>query len=93
MFCVIIFLDSFFARIQLAINMQGAWHTWFKHGENFSLAVVLFGHNLFRGTQREYNSKPHKHSIVERILEFSVDIGIFLSPNKFSAVWISLLKV
>ena len=88
MFCVIIFLDSFFARIQLAINM-GAWHTWFKHGENFSLAAFLFGHNLFRGTQRKYNSKPHKHSIVERILEFSVDIGIFLAPKNFSSVRIS----
>ena len=24
----------------------------------------------FRGTQREYSSKPHKHSIVERTLVF-----------------------
>ena len=26
--------------------------------------------SLFRGTQREYSSKPHKHSIVERTLVF-----------------------
>ena len=32
-----------------------------------------------RGTQREYSSKPLKHSLVERIL----DIGIFLSPKNF----------
>ena len=36
-----------------------------------------------RGTQREYSSKPLKHSIVKRIL---VDMGIFLSPTNFSSV-------
>ena len=37
------------------------WNLW-----PFSLAV----HRLNRGTQREYNSKPLKHSIVKRILVF-----------------------
>ena len=44
----------------------------------------------FRGTQREYSSKPLKHSNVKRILVFStVDIGIFLSLKNFSSVRIS----
>ena len=43
-----------------------------------------------RGTEREYSSKPLKHSIVKRILVFyTVDIGIFLSPKNFSPVRIS----
>ena len=35
-----------------------------KHGETFKAA------STFRGTQREYSSKPLKHSIVKRILVF-----------------------
>ena len=44
----------------------------------------------FRGTQREYSSKPLKHIIVKPILVFqTIDIGIFLSPKNFSPVSIS----
>ena len=47
--------------------------------------------NFFGGTQREYSSKPLKHSIVKSILEFKqqIIIGIFSSPKNFSSVWIS----
>ena len=42
------------------------------------------------GIQREYTSKPLKHSIVKRILvPKRLDIGIFLSPKNFSSVRIS----
>ena len=69
MFCVIVFVVSFFVRIQLVINMD-PWHAGIKHGKKFALAAVLFGHNLFRDTQQEYSSKSLKHCIVERILVF-----------------------
>ena len=47
-------------------------------------------HPLNRGTQREYSSKPLKHSTVKRTLVFkTVDIGIFSSPKNFSSVRIS----
>ena len=45
-----------------------------------------FETRLFRGTQREYNSKPLKHSIVKRILG---RYGHILSPKHFSSVQIS----
>ena len=35
-----------------------------------TLGFVIRMHSLIRGTQREYGSKPVKHSIVKRILVF-----------------------
>ena len=40
---------------------------------------------VIRGTQREYSSKPLKHSIIKR----SLVSYIFLSPKNFSSVQIS----
>ena len=37
---------------------------------------------FFRGTQREYSSKPLKHSIVERILVFKRQIQAYFYPLK-----------
>ena len=36
----------------------------------------------FRGTQREYSSKPHKHSIAERTLVFKRQIKAYFYPLK-----------
>ena len=46
-----------------------------SHLDSSLVSSTLFhplhsGPRLFRGTQREYSSKPLKHSIVERILVF-----------------------
>ena len=45
---------------------------------------VAINKPISRGTQREYSSKPLKHSIVKCILVLKrLDIGIFLSPKNF----------
>ena len=36
--------------------------------------------NTIRGTQREYSSKPLKHSIVKRVLEFKRWIWAYFYP-------------
>ena len=36
--------------------------------------IVILQSTFIRGTQREYSSKPLKHSIVERILVFKREI-------------------
>ena len=48
-------------------------HLWKpqKCGQRFNVVrKILLSCLWFRGTQREYSSKPLKHSIVERILVF-----------------------
>ena len=59
MFCVIIFLDSFFARIQLAINMQGAWHTWFKHMVKIFRSQPFFSATICSGAPNENIIQNH----------------------------------
>ena len=55
--------------------MQG-WHRNLPKNllhNKFEVFVLIFKPSCllpFRGTQREYSSKPLKHSIVERILVF-----------------------
>ena len=44
-----------------------------KHQQENSGAAVNVG-SFLRGTQREYSSKPLKHSIVKRILVFKGEI-------------------
>ena len=39
------------------------------HGDQITLQVAADLYNI-RGTQREYSSKPLKHSIVKRVLVF-----------------------
>ena len=38
--------------------------------KNKSGRSLAYKYSRLRGTQREYSSKPHKHSIVERTLVF-----------------------
>ena len=40
------------------------------HFKDFKGSFDLLNNSYYRGTQREYSSKPLKHSIVERILVF-----------------------
>ena len=55
--------------------MQG-WHRNLPQNllhNKFEVLVLIFKPSCllpFRGTQREYSSKPLKHSIVERLLVF-----------------------
>ena len=58
--------------------------TIFSYGENnglFSVEYTPDGEIGFvRGTQREYSSKPLKHSIVKRVLVFQRWIWAYFNP-------------
>ena len=59
---------------------------------NFEISLMVFMPNIttnhaitytnVRGTQREYSSKPHKHSIDERTLVFKRQIKDYVYPLK-----------
>ena len=71
--CAIVLFCCFVMLFCLSFCYESAWI-------KFRRSVILA---IRRGTQREYSSKPLKHSTV------SVDIGTFLSPKNFSSVRIS----
>jgi len=53
---------------QFGLKIRGAL-PWIRHWSIKGELTVL-GQAEYRGTQREYSSKPLKHSIVKRILVF-----------------------
>ena len=55
-------------------------------GRNKPLSIVSCkarGRRVFRGTQREYSSKPLKHSIVKRILVLNGKYKHIFIPYNF----------
>ena len=59
----------FFASFNYSKVLQRVWLLAWFHFVLF-LFVCLFSVSDIRGTQREYTSKPLKHSIVKRIIVF-----------------------
>ena len=66
---VFIFLNLSFKQSEISLRMI--------HGKCSRSPFTVAGQNIHRGTQREYSSKPLKHSIVERILVFRRQIQAY----------------
>ena len=62
-------VEAITKRLKLA-DVEGAIISYNTNRSSFLSAQKSWNLYAVRGTQREYSSKPHKHSIVERTLVF-----------------------